>query len=169
MARYLQRKTKSILIIAGADRQWPLLCQAIGKPELAEDPRFRGHMERVANAEELRQIVQQWLDSMPGDEQIYRTLEANRVPYAPVLSVQQAIREPHLREREIVRTVSDRFLGELELPGFPLRFSEFQHHLELEAPTLGKHNEEILRELLELDPDRIRQLEAAGVLARGPR
>jgi CoA:oxalate CoA-transferase len=162
-------KPNPILIIAGADRQWPLLCQAIGKPELAEDPRFRGHMDRVANAEELRQIVQQWLDSMPGDEQIYRTLEANRVPYAPVLSVQQAMREPHLREREIVRTVSDRFLGELELPGFPLRFSEFQRHLELEAPTLGEHNEEILRELLELDPDRIRQLEAAGVLARGPR
>jgi crotonobetainyl-CoA:carnitine CoA-transferase CaiB-like acyl-CoA transferase len=83
---------------------------------------------------------------LPGDEEIYRVLEENRVPYAPVLSVEQAMRTPHLREREIVRTVSDRFLGELELPGFPLRFSEFPHHLELEAPILGEHNEEILRE-----------------------
>ena len=88
---------------------------------MAEDPRFRGHMERVANAEELRQIVQQWLDSMPDDEQIYRTLEAHRVPYAPVLSVEQAMREPHLRE------------------------------------------------LLGLAPERIAQLEQAGVLGRGPR
>jgi len=79
------------------------------------------------------------------------------------------MRTPHLREREIVRTVSDRFLGELELPGFPLRFSEFPRHLELEAPTLGEHNEEILRELLGLEPDRIRQLETAGILHRGPR
>jgi crotonobetainyl-CoA:carnitine CoA-transferase CaiB-like acyl-CoA transferase len=65
--------------------------------------------------------------------------------------------------------VSDRFLGELELPGFPLRFSEFPRHLELEAPILGEHNEEILRELLGLEPDRIRQLETAGILHRGPR
>ena len=158
-----------VLIIAGADRQWPLLCQAMGKPELAEDARFRGHMDRVTNADEIRKMVQEWLDSMPDDEQIYRTLEASRVPYAPVLSVEQAMREPHLREHEIVRTVNDRFLGELELPGFPLRFSEFPRHLELEAPTLGEHNEEILRELLGLAPEHVHELETTGILARGPR
>lgn len=126
-------------------------------------------MDRVTNADEVRKIVQAWLDSMPGDEEIYRVLEENRVPYAPVLSVEQAMRTPHLREREIVRTVSDRFLAELELPGFPLRFSEFPRHLELEAPTLGEHNEEILREMLGLEPERIRQLEEAGIVYRGSR
>ena len=109
------------------------------------------------------------LVGQPGDDQIYRTLEAHRVPYAPVLSVEQAMREPHLRERQIVRTVNDRFLGELELPGFPLRFLDFPRHLELEAPTLGEHNEEILRELIGLSPEGIRELEAAGILVRGPR
>ena len=162
-------KPDPILIIAGADRQWPLLCQAMGTPELAEDPRFHGHMERVTNADEVRRIVQEWLDSMPGDNEIYRVLEAHRVPYAPVLSVEQAMREPHLREREIVRTVNDRFLGELELPGFPLRFSEFPRHLELAAPALGEHNREILGGLLGLAPERIQELEAAGILVRGPR
>jgi crotonobetainyl-CoA:carnitine CoA-transferase CaiB-like acyl-CoA transferase len=162
-------KEKPILIIAGTERQWPLLCQAMGKPGLAEESRFRGHMERVANADELRRIVQDWLDSMPSDAEIYRVLEAHRVPYAPVLSVEQAMREPHLREREIIRTVNDRFLGELEVPGFPLRFSDFPRHLDLEAPTLGEHNEEILRELLGITPERVRQLEASGVLARGAR
>ena len=162
-------KLDPILIIAVADRQWPLLCQAMGKPEFAEDPRFHGHMERVTNADEVRRIVQEWLDSMPGDNEIYRVLEAHRVPYAPVLSVEQAMREPHLREREIVRTVNDRFLGELELPGFPLRFSEFPRHLELAAPALGEHNREILGGLLGLAPGRIRELESAGILVRGPR
>src|SRR5713101_5873557 len=68
-------KPNPILIIAGADRQWPLLCQAMGNPGLAEDARFKGHMDRVNNADELRRIVQEWLDSMPGDDEIYRTLE----------------------------------------------------------------------------------------------
>jgi len=162
-------KPNPILIIAGADRQWPLLCQAMGNPGLAENARFKSHMDRVTNADEVRRMVQEWLDSMPDDQEIYRVLEENRVPYAPVLSVEEAMRTPHLREREIVRTVSDRFLGELELPGFPLRFSEFPRHLELEAPTLGEHNHEILRDLLELEPGRIRQLEEAGILCKGPR
>jgi CoA:oxalate CoA-transferase len=162
-------KSNPVLIIAGTDRQWPLLCQAIGKPGLAEEPRFRGHMERVENAEELRRIVQDWLDSMPNDEEIYRVLEAHRVPYAPVLTVEQAMHTPHLREREVVRTVHDRILGELELPGFPLHFSEFPRHLELAAPTLGEHNEEILHNLLGLAPEEIRKLEVKGVLSHGPR
>jgi crotonobetainyl-CoA:carnitine CoA-transferase CaiB-like acyl-CoA transferase len=158
-----------VLIIAGADRQWPLLCQAMGRPELGEDGRFRSHMDRVNNADEVRRIVQEWLDSMPGDDEIYRVLEEYRVPYAPVLSVAQAMQTPHLREREIVRTVNDRFLGELELPGFPLRFSDFPRHLELQAPTLGEHNEEILGDLLGIGRERIQELETAGILHRGPR
>jgi crotonobetainyl-CoA:carnitine CoA-transferase CaiB-like acyl-CoA transferase len=162
-------KPNAVLIIAGADRQWPLLCNAMGQPGLAQDARFRGHMDRVTNAEEIKRIVQEWLDSRSSDDEIYRVLEEHRVPYAPVLSVEQAMHHPHLREREIVRKVSDRFLGELDLPGFPLRFSEFPRHLELEAPTLGEHNEEILRELLGLPPERIRQLETAGIVQRGPR
>jgi crotonobetainyl-CoA:carnitine CoA-transferase CaiB-like acyl-CoA transferase len=159
-------RTNPILIIAGADRQWPMLCDAMGQPELAA--RFKGHMDRVTNAEEIRRIVQEWLDSRSSDDEIYRTLEEHRVPYAPVLSVAQAMQHPHLREREIVRTVSDRFLGELELPGFPMRFSAFPRHLELQAPTLGEHNEEVLHGLLGLEPERIRQLETAGILHRGP-
>ena len=162
-------KPNPVLIIAGADRQWPLLCEAMGLPGLAEDARFKGHMDRVDNADEVRRIVQEWLDSMPGDDEIYRVLEEHRVPYAPVLSVEQAMQTPHLREREIVRTVRDPFLGELEVPGFPLRFSDFPRHLDLEAPTLGEHNEEVLSGLLGLGPERIRELEAAGILHRGPR
>ena len=76
---------------------------------------------------------------------------------------------PHLREREIVRTMSDHFLGELELPGFPLRFSEFPRHLKLDAPTLGEHKEEILRDLLGFTPEKIRALEAKGILNWSPR
>jgi crotonobetainyl-CoA:carnitine CoA-transferase CaiB-like acyl-CoA transferase len=123
----------------------------------------------VENAEEIKQMVQDWLDSTPSDEAVYHVLEEHRVPHAPVLSVEEAMHNPHLRERQIVRTVNDRFLGEIQIPGFPLRFSEFPRHLDLEAPTLGEHNEIILRDLLGWEPERIRQLEAKGVLQTGPR
>ena len=101
--------------------------------------------------------------------EVYRRFEEYRVPYAQVLSIEEAMAHPHLREREVVRTVNDRFLGEFEIPGFPLRFSGYGRHAEMEAPTLGEHNAAVLREYLGYSADRIAKLEHEGVLHRGER
>jgi len=71
-------------------------------------------------------------------------------------------REPQPVE-EAVNQVS------FEVPGFPLRFSEFPEPRDLEAPTLGQHNAEILHDYLGYPPERIRELEAEGILHRGER
>jgi CoA:oxalate CoA-transferase len=76
---------------------------------------------------------------------------------------------PHLRERQTVQKVHDRLLGDLEIPGFPLRFSAFPDRLELEAPLLGEHNAKILTEYLGYGPERISQLERDRVLQSQPR
>ncbi len=162
-------KRNPVLIIAGIDHQFPCLCRAMGRPELATDPRFKDIPARAANAEELKGLVQDWVDSIPTDEELMRLLEEHRVPHAPVLTVEQAMAHPHLRQRGTVRTINDRFLGEFDVPGFPLRFSEFPEPLELEAPTLGQHNAEILHEYLDYPDERIRQLEADGILHHGER
>ncbi len=164
-----QGKSCPILIIAGIQHQFAYLCQAMGKPELSDDPRFRTNADRMANLEELTGIIQRWFDSMPSDDEIFRLLDEYRVPYAPVLNVEQAMAHPHLRENEIVRTVRDRFLGEFEVPGFPLRFSQYQRHPALEAPILGEHNRIVLSEYLGYAPERIDALEREGVLYRGAR
>ncbi len=162
-------KRNPVLIIAGIDHQFPCLCRAMGRPELATDTRFKDIPTRAANAEELKRLVQDWIDSIPTDEELIRLLEEHRVPHAPVLTVEQAMAHPHLRQRGVVRTINDRFLGEFDVPGFPLRFSEFPELLELEAPTLGQHNAEILHEYLDYPDERIRQLETDGILHRGER
>jgi crotonobetainyl-CoA:carnitine CoA-transferase CaiB-like acyl-CoA transferase len=162
-------KGGSVLIMASTEHQFGYLCRAMGQAGLSSDPRFSSNSARMAHVDELTGLIQDWFDSMPGDEEIFRRFEEHRVPYAPVLTIQQAIEHPHLREREVVRTVNDRFLGEFDLPGFPLRFSEYPRHQPLEAPTLGEQNETVLRELLGYSPERIAELESAGVLHRGPR
>jgi crotonobetainyl-CoA:carnitine CoA-transferase CaiB-like acyl-CoA transferase len=158
-----------ILIMASTDHQFTYLCRAMGRPELAEDARYRSNADRMARVEELTRLIQEWFDSMPSDEEIFRLFDEHRVPYAPVLTIEQAMAHPHLRERGIVRRINDRFLGEFDVPGFPLRFSQHPPRPLRDAPTLGEDNELVLRDYLGYPPQRIRELEAAGVLHRGPR
>ncbi len=106
---------------------------------------------------------------MPGDDAAIEALQTRRVPDAPVLSVAEAVAHPHLRERGTVRKVRDRVLGEFDLPGFALRFSEFPRPLELEAPFLGEHNGEVLTKYLGCQHSRVKELEQKGILRREPR
>src|SRR6516225_6733367 len=96
-AGVFQGKNRRILILAQLDHQFPLLCRAMARQELASDPRFKDIQSRAANAEDLKQIVQEWIDSVPSDEAVLQLLEEHRVPHAPVLTVEEAIDHPHLR------------------------------------------------------------------------
>jgi crotonobetainyl-CoA:carnitine CoA-transferase CaiB-like acyl-CoA transferase len=156
-------KTSQIVIIAmGA--QWTNLCKAMGQPELASDPRFKDLTVRVKNRFELIDIIETWLASMPSDEESVKLLEEYRVPVAPMLSVPEAMNHPHLIERKTVRTITDRSFGEVEIPGVPLKFSQFPELLDLQAPFLGEHNEQILGDLLGYSADKISGLRKNGVL-----
>jgi CoA:oxalate CoA-transferase len=159
----------AILIMASTEHQFGYLCNAMGQPGIPSDPRFKSNTDRMANHGALIKLIQDWFDSMPSDEAIFRLFEEHRVPFAPVLSIEEAMAHPHLSERGIVTTTKDRFLGEFNVPGFPLRFSEYPRGQLGDAPTLGEHNAEVLREYLDYSPDRIAKLEAEGVLRSGPR
>lgn len=162
-------KRSAILIMASTDHQFGYLCRAMGKPDLPSDPHYKANSDRMANVAELKRLIQDWFDSMPNDDEIYRRFEEYRVPYAQVLTIEEAMAHPHLRERQVVRKVNDRFLGEFDVPGFPLRFSQYPRHPEMTAPTLGEHNELVLGEYLRFSKDRIAKLAADGVTQHGPR
>jgi crotonobetainyl-CoA:carnitine CoA-transferase CaiB-like acyl-CoA transferase len=153
-----------IVIIGGAQHQWRQLCDAMGRPDLKEDARFRTGANRVAHTEELYEIIQGWLTSFPSDDAIVERLNEFRVPVAPVLSVEEAINHPHLRQRGTVARMHDQLLGEIDLPGFPLKFSAFPEDLRLGAPTLGEHNGDILERYLGYSIERVEELERSGVL-----
>ena len=86
------------------------------------------------------------------------------MPAAPVLSAEEAINHPHLRERGTVTRMHDQLLGDIDLPGFPLKFSAFPEDLKLSAPTLGEHNGEVLKRYLGYSDERVKELERSGVL-----
>ena len=162
------RATKRDFFIVVLPHQWEAFCRAIGRPELAGDPRFADNQARLAHGRELVAIVEGFLRSFGDDDEALRQLESARVPIAPVLSIQEVLASEALRERRSLFDVQDPVLGSFTIPGMPLRFSDHPEPLSLSAPFLGEHNEEVLGELLGYGASRIRGLEAAGVLHREP-
>ena len=158
-----------IVIVAGVDHQFVQLCDAMGQPELAGDDRFSTNQRRLENLPELVRIIEGWLAAMPGDDAAIERLAEYRVPAAPVLSPDEALKLPHLRQRGTVATVNDPILGSFDLPGFPLHFSSFPEPAGYGAPMLGQHNEEVLTGYLGYSRERVGELERAGVLHREPR
>ncbi len=157
-------KQRSIVIMGITLAQWRSLCQVIGRPELGDDPEFSTSTQRVERMPMIRPLIQQWLDSMPSDDEIIRVLEAARIPVAPVLSVAEAVNHPHLRERGTVATITDPVLGAFDVPASPWRFSEFPQPLNLRAPFLGEHNARILQQYLGYTEERLQQLADGQIL-----
>jgi len=153
-----------IIILAWLDQHWAGVCEAIGRPELASDPRYANAASRGKHRAEIIKLIEDWLASMPDDQESIDALRAHRVPVAPILSVAEAMNHPHLIERGTVRTINDRILGDFQIPGFPLRFSKFPDELELEAPFLGEHNEAVLTKYLGYSPEDAKRLTQRGVL-----
>jgi crotonobetainyl-CoA:carnitine CoA-transferase CaiB-like acyl-CoA transferase len=156
------------IFIIALGNQWKQLCAAMGRPELADDGPYETNDGRVERQDEVNRIVQEWVDTKSSDDEILAALRAERVPCAPVLSIAETVREPHLRERGAIRTVSDPRFGEVELPGMPLRFSEYPHNIPLDSAHLGEHNAEVLSEMLGYSEAEIQALYDDGVLHANP-
>jgi crotonobetainyl-CoA:carnitine CoA-transferase CaiB-like acyl-CoA transferase len=156
------------IIIAWMDWHWAQFCEAIGHPELARDARFVDLPSRVKNRDALAKVIEAWLASMPDDEKSLEVMRAARIPVAPIRTLEEAMNHPHLRERGTVAKVHDRVLGDLEVPGFPIRFSEFPAPADIQAPLLGEHNEYILKKYLGYSDAQIAALNKAQVLLSKP-
>ena len=163
----IYKGAQGYLVIAALQRQFEHLCTVIGQPELAQDARFADNAARVRNIDELTAIIEGWLGAIGDDDEAMRRLTAGHVPVAPVLSVEEMMRLDHVRQRQVVRRITDRALGAFDVPGSPLRFSAFPDPLDLQAPFLGEHNAEVLA-TLGLDAQAIAGLEAEGILVAEP-
>jgi crotonobetainyl-CoA:carnitine CoA-transferase CaiB-like acyl-CoA transferase len=152
------------IVILALDRQWEGVCRALGKPELVNDPRFATGADRAKHQKELIAIIEAWLQSFPTDEAALQVLEEQRVPSAPVMSIVDTLAHPYFKERQMVRTVPDPILGEVTIPGFPFKYSEFPELPAIQAPLLGEHNAEVLSTQLKYTPAQIATLRDKGIL-----
>jgi crotonobetainyl-CoA:carnitine CoA-transferase CaiB-like acyl-CoA transferase len=158
------KSAEGYMVLLVLQNQWRGLCDALGQPELASDPRFIDQDSRAKHQAELIPLIEAWLQSFDSDTAAWDCLERHRVPSCPVLSPTDTINHEYYRGRGAIRTVHDAVVGKLDLPAFPLRFSEQATYNPGPVPNLGEHNADILGGVLHYDPDRISALADAGVL-----
>lgn len=146
------------------ERQWANLCRAMGRPELTDDPRFATLAARVDHQGELVPMVQAWLLSFADNETLVAHCLQHRVPLGEVFDANDAVGHPHFEARQMVRRVPDPVLGEVTVAGYPFKFSAQPDLPDIQAPTLGQHNHDVLSQVLGYDSATIEDLHAAGVL-----
>jgi crotonobetainyl-CoA:carnitine CoA-transferase CaiB-like acyl-CoA transferase len=151
-----------ILVVCIGDH-WRRLCKVLGRPELIDDPRYSSNDARMENRDEVIAILEEWL-MRHSVEQALEALEKEGLPCAPILSVDQAMKHPHMLQRGTIRTIADPVFGQFQVPGMPLRFSNFPLRDPGLAPFLGQHNAQVLQQYLGLDSAAVDKLTTQGAL-----
>jgi CoA:oxalate CoA-transferase len=154
------------VLLAVTPHQWPQLLKAMKMSGLGEDPRFNSARGRRDNRLELRDEIEKWLSGFATRDEAIAVLDAERVPCAPVLSVNEAVNHPHMNERKTVRWVEDPQLGRVAITSVPVKFSAWPDSDKVHASLLGEDNERVLKELAGLSSEEIHKLYEQGVLVR---
>lgn len=152
-----------IVVAVGNDGQFARLCAAVGRPELADDPRFAGNAARLAHRDALNAALEAALAARPGADWLALLAERG-VPAAPVNDVAQAFADPQVRHRGVKVELPHASGAAAAHAGSPLRLSRTPVRYTASAPTLGQHTDEVLREVLGLPPGEIAALRAAGAV-----
>lgn len=158
----LPTKDGWIVVACAKEKFWRLLCQAIERPDLAEDPRYRTMGDRHANRDELvAELVRVFAEGTV-DEWVAR-LGAAGVPVAPVLDVEQAFQDPQVEARGVVAEYEHPRFGRVRTMRSAARVGDERPPL-TRAPRRGEHAGEILEGLLGYPPERVARLYEAGAL-----
>lgn len=133
-----------IFVMCNKEKFWPLLCEAVGRPEWAADPRFATFRDRLGH----RALIQELLDAELGQRTTAEWLErfGGRVPAAPVLDVKGALENPFLAERGAIQTLEHPLAGAFGMLATPIRPAGVETPRR-PAPELGQDTDDLLDEL----------------------
>ena len=154
----------SYLVIGVASELiWRRFCPAIGKPELADDPRFAKNADRVANRAALIVILSELFRQRVNATWLPLLNEAE-VPCAPIQTIDQVFAAPQVRHRQMLVEVEHPTVGTLRMAGIPVKFSATPASIRLPPPLLGQHTEEVLSSWLGVSEKEIAELKARKIV-----
>jgi crotonobetainyl-CoA:carnitine CoA-transferase CaiB-like acyl-CoA transferase len=152
-----------VAIICVRDSHWHALARAMGRPEAAEDPDLAEGPTRARNEARVDEMTEAWTRRLSKYE-VARICKENRVPAAPVRTMPEVAADEPLKTRRAMFDIDHPALGNVTLPGSPLRFHGSPEPLWVANPGLGEHTAEVLEDWLGLPGDIVDGLAAAGAV-----
>jgi crotonobetainyl-CoA:carnitine CoA-transferase CaiB-like acyl-CoA transferase len=153
---------KTIIIGANTNPMFQRLCELMGKPGMAKDPKYLENMNRVEHQAELDGLIAAWTGSLTMAEVLER-LEQGGVAAGPIYSVADMFADPQYHARGLFETVT--IDGEpLRIPAIIPKLDETPGRTDWPGAALGAHNDEVYRDLLGMSEDALAELRRAGVV-----
>ena len=159
-----QAKDGMLVIGAGNDKLYGLLCDLMGKPELKTDPRFTSNNDRVLHHADLKPIIEDWLKDWTIDDAVQAMLDKG-IPAAPINTIDRVVKDPHIAgAREMFVEVEHPKAGRMKLTGNQIKLTNHKIDTFTPAPLLGQHSKEVFMEKLGLTEEEAEALIASDAV-----
>jgi len=152
-----------ILIGGNGDTVFARLAEAMGMPELKDDPRYATHAARGVNQHELDERIAAWTRERSLDD-LLLLLEDNGVPCGRIFSAPDMLTDPQYAAREAIVETDHAVFGKVKMQNVFPKLSETPGAVRWPGPALGEHTDAVLGEELGMSAEKIAALRAGGVI-----
>jgi len=152
-----------VCIVAGSDANFRRLCEAMGTPELADDPEWATLSQRAAGSDQINDMVAAWTSARSAAE-VEAACIAHEVPVATAYTAADILADPHLAARGDLVTIDDPIAGPHRQQAPAPRIDGRTPVAPRPAPLLGEHNDEVWRDLVGLSADELDGLLSDGII-----
>jgi crotonobetainyl-CoA:carnitine CoA-transferase CaiB-like acyl-CoA transferase len=152
-----------ILIGANQDTVYRRLTEVMGRPELADDPKFADHVSRGKNEIELDNLISAWTREFDA-ETLLEKLHAAGIPAGKIFTAKDMLENEHFKAREALVSHHHPGVGELMMQNVVPKLSGTPGSIRRPAPDLGAHNREVYGGLLGLDEGSLARLKEAKII-----
>jgi crotonobetainyl-CoA:carnitine CoA-transferase CaiB-like acyl-CoA transferase len=162
-----QEEDMWVTIAVGSDAEWQALCQAMGKPDLAQDARFADVASRHQNQDELDAIIEEWTNERD-HYQVMDSLQRAGVMAGAVLNPKEVVEDPHLSERGFYEVITHPEAGTYPYAGMSWKLSKTPGRIRMPAPCLGEHNDYVYSEILGMSEEEVAELAEEEIISNVP-
>ncbi|XP_065202887.1 succinate--hydroxymethylglutarate CoA-transferase [Planococcus citri] len=157
-------KSKDSYITVGAinDPQFKILAEIVGRPELAQDEKFATATARSKNRKVLTSLFCDIFVTKTTKEWC-ALLAGTPLPHAPLNGIKEVFEDPHLKAIELVKEIDHPTLGKIKVLDSPVKFSDYES-IPKPSPLLGQDTDEILKNVLGFDDEKIQQLKTDKIV-----
>jgi len=159
---YITSDNKHVIIGGNGDSIFKRLMNAIGRPDMANDPKLKENQGRVENEQEIDAAIEKWTKDHTSDD-VLSIMDEVSVPAGPILSVEDMMNDEHYIARGMFQEVEANGRT-LHIPAMLPILTETPGTTEWPGPALSEHTDEVLSELLGKDEKEITQLREDGIL-----